>query len=114
MNPPVTTPITTGTTRTSAVVAILRWFRSGVIAIVSAVMLARAATVPVTVRFIGLPQPQPCLAQGHDVDIDPGPGREPRDPSGDRARADQVLPAAALAGAAAELGDLFLLMLFDP
>src|ERR1700722_7064088 len=112
MNPPQTTPITTGTTKTSAVVAMLRWPRSGIIAIVRAAMLARAATVPITARFIGLPQSQTYLAQGHDVDVDPGPGREPRDPCDDRASADQLLPAAALAGADDDLGDLLLFSVF--
>ena len=50
-NPPTTVPMTTGTTRISAVVAMLRWPRSGSIAAVSTAMLARAATVPVMVRF---------------------------------------------------------------
>src|SRR5712671_6024839 len=113
MNPPQTTPITTGTTRTSAVVAMLRWPRSGIIAIVRAAMLARAATVPITVRFIALPRSRTDLAQSHDMNIDPGAGREPRDPPHDRAPAGQLLPPAALAGADDDLGDLLTFSVFD-
>src|ERR1700735_1246491 len=94
-NPPRTTPITTGTIRTSAVVAMLRWPRSGIIAIVRSAMLATAATVPIRVRFIGLPHSPTCIAQANEVAVNPGGGREPRDPSCDRAPADQLLPATA-------------------
>src|SRR5260221_7029804 len=113
MNPPQTTPMTTGTTRTSAVVAMLRWLRSGTIAIVRTAMLARAATVPIAVRFIALPQSKTGVAQGHDVDIDSGPSREPRHPHDDRASADQLPPAAALAGAYDDVGDLLTLSVVD-
>src|SRR3984885_12896827 len=110
--PPRTTPMTTGTTRTSAVVAMLRWPRIGIIAIVRSAMLARAATAPITVRFIALPLSLTGLARGHDMHVDPGPGREPRDPPHDRAAADQLPPAAALAGADDELGDLLIFSVF--
>src|ERR1700722_11491811 len=55
MNPPMTTPMTTGTTRTRAVVAMLRGPRMGSMAPVSTAMLASAATVPITLRFIAGP-----------------------------------------------------------
>src|SRR6516165_10623723 len=51
-NPPITTPMTTGITSTSAVVAMLRLPRIASIALVSNAMLASAATVPSTIRFI--------------------------------------------------------------
>src|ERR1700735_232552 len=76
-------------------------------------MLARAATVPIAVRFIGIPQSPTCLARCHDVDVDPGAGREPRDPAYDRAPADQLLPATALAGANDDVRDLLVLSVFD-
>ena len=76
-------------------------------------MLARAATVPITVRFIALPQSNSGLPQGHDVDIDSGPSREPRHPHDDRASADQLPPAAALAGAYDDVGDLLTLSVID-
>src|SRR5215475_10680512 len=51
--PPDTTPTTTGTTKMSAVVAMLRWLRTGSIAAVSPAMIPRAATSPMTLRFTG-------------------------------------------------------------
>src|ERR1700722_7703692 len=52
MKPPRTTPMTTGITSTSAVVAMLRLARTGSMAPVRSAMLARAALVPITVRLI--------------------------------------------------------------
>ena len=54
-----------------------------------------------------------CVAQGQDVDIDPGSAREPRDTSDDRSPADHFWPAAALARADDDLGGLLVFSMFD-
>src|SRR5258708_33471602 len=69
-NPPHTTPMTTGTTRTSAVVAMLRWLRRGTIATVRTAMLARAAAVPIMLRITVSPPPRPAVRE-------PRPTRRP-------------------------------------
>src|SRR3984885_4621828 len=137
MNPPMTTPMTTGTTRTRAVVAMLRWSRMGSMAPVSTAMLASAATVPITLRFIAGPfgsimhpgrtglgrlpgsasgprgpaagpgcSGHALLTAGQDVGVDSGPGGDPRLSLDGRAAAGQFGPAAALAGADHDLGDV--------
>src|ERR1039458_10159177 len=73
MNPPMSTPMTTGTTRTRAVVAMLRWLRRGSMALVSRAMLASAATVPITQRFRAVPFGSIMAHRGHrDIGRLPG------------------------------------------